>query len=172
MGSGAAVVDMSKNKTAVHEDHSHDRAFVVTFLGVLAVLIGIAVAIGFVANHLVADDQPNPIIVQKTAERLAPIASVYTDASQVPVVAKPAAVKEQSAEEIVQTVCAACHASGILNAPKIGDVAVWKVRLKATGGLSGLVMSAINGKGSMPARGGGAELTDEQIKAAVKLMLK
>ncbi len=164
---------MSKDKAAVVEDHGHDRIFVVTFLAVLGVLVGIAVAIGVIANTIDSDDAMNPVTLQKTAERLEPIGAVYTDASQVPAApAAPAASAERSAEEIVQGVCGACHNTGLLNAPKVGDAADWAARKDAAGGVDGLVASAIKGLGAMPPRGGDASLTDEQVRAAVEAMLK
>ncbi|MGJ8667899.1 MAG: c-type cytochrome [Oceanococcus sp.] len=163
---------MSKEQAGVSEDHSHDRIFVVTFMAVLSVLVGIAVVIGIIANSIVTEDDSNPVVLQKTQERLQPVGQVYTDASQIPAAPVAAASSERSTDEIVQGVCAACHNSGLLSAPKVGDAADWKARLKATGGLDGLVMSAVNGKGSMPPRGGDAALTNEQVRAAVEALLK
>lgn len=166
------VVKMSEKQTAAVDDHSHDKVFVATFMGVLAVLVGIAVVIGFIANGLVDDYEVSPVTLEKISERLAPVGEVYTDASQLPVPAKPAVVAARSTQQIVQTVCGACHISGVLEAPIIGDQATWRQRQKAAGGLKGLVSAAIEGKGAMPARGGDAGLTDEQVRAAVELMLK
>ncbi|MBL8343221.1 MAG: c-type cytochrome [Rubrivivax sp.] len=65
--------------------------------------------------------------------------------------------------------CAACHGSGILGAPKPGDVAGWGPR--AAKGLQGLLRSAIAGtdKG-MPPRGGRTDLSDVQLRAAIEFM--
>ena len=165
---------MSKDQAAVVEDHGHDRIFVVTFLAVLGVLVGIAIVIGAIANTIDGDDAMNPVTLQKTAERLEPIGAVYTDASQVPAapVAAPQASAERSADEIVQSVCGACHNTGLLDAPKVGDAQAWAARKDAAGGVDGLVASAIKGMGAMPPRGGDASLTDEQVRAAVEAMLK
>lgn len=61
--------------------------------------------------------------------------------------------------------CGACH-----NAmpPKLGDKAAWAPRLKL--GTDALVASVIKGKGVMPPRGGHANLSDGDIKAAVEYM--
>jgi cytochrome c5 len=68
----------------------------------------------------------------------------------------------------VQAVCAACHASGALNAPKIGDGAVWgKI---ATQGLDKMIDHAINGIRQMPARGGSTNLSDLEVARAVVYM--
>ena len=72
-------------------------------------------------------------------------------------------------KEIYNQSCAMCHAAGLANAPKLGDKAAWEPRLKA--GKDGLVLSALKGKGAMPAKGGNPKLTDEQIGAAVDFML-
>ncbi len=165
-------MEMSEKQTAVVEDHSHDKVFVVTFLAVLAVLVGIAIVIGIIANTIDPDEGTSPVVLQKTTERLAPIGQVYTDASQLPAPAKPAVEVARAPADILQTVCGACHGAGVLNAPKTGDKAAWDARLQAAGGLDALVASAIAGKGAMPARGGDAGLTDQQVRATVELMLK
>ena len=114
---------MSKEQTGVVEDHSHDKVFVVTFLGVLAILVGIAIVIGIIANAIDSEDGLDPVTVQKTQQRLAPIGAVYTDASQIPAKPVAAADTSRSTEEIVQNVCASCHTTGLLDAPKVGDAA-------------------------------------------------
>ena len=67
---------------------------------------------------------------------------------------------------VYNSVCMACHASGVAGAPKAGDKAAWAPRI-ATGSAA-LVTSVTNGKGAMPPKGGGADLTDDEIKAAVE----
>jgi cytochrome c5 len=54
----------------------------------------------------------------------------------------------------------------------VGDKAAWSARKSAAGGADGLAASAIKGKNSMPARGGNADLSDDEIKATVGLMLQ
>jgi cytochrome c5 len=79
-----------------------------------------------------------------------------------------AQVPERSGKEVVDLVCAACHANGLNGAPKIGDRAAWTPRLNK--GLDPLVSSAIHGHGGMPARGGVASLTDPEVRAAILYM--
>ena len=64
--------------------------------------------------------------------------------------------------------CATCHATGIANAPKIGDKAAWGPRLAQ--GVDGLTASAIKGKGAMPPKGG-SSASDAEIKAVVTYMV-
>ena len=65
--------------------------------------------------------------------------------------------------------CAACHASGIAGAPKLGDQVQWKPRLAK--GTKLLYVSALEGMSSttgvMPAKGGNTSLSDTEVKAAV-----
>jgi cytochrome c5 len=67
-------------------------------------------------------------------------------------------------------VCSACHGTGVLNAPKIGDKAAWG-KLKATG-IKALLANAIKGKNQMPPRGGDPSLSDDEMKAAIEQMMK
>ena len=95
------------------------------------------------------------------AQRMQPAGSV--------VVADPKAPKvEKSGKEIVDTVCAACHVTGALNAPKMGDKAAW-AKLIAEG-LDTISADAIKGIRQMPPRGGNPNLTDAEVVRAVVYM--
>ena len=65
--------------------------------------------------------------------------------------------------------CAACHISGAAGAPKQGDKAAWASRIK--NGNAALYTSAIKGKNAMPAKGGNASLSDDDVKAVVDYMV-
>ena len=71
---------------------------------------------------------------------------------------------------IYDAVCAACHATGVLESPKLGDKAAWEAR--AANGLEGLLASALNGKGSMPAKGGDPSITETELKNTILYMTK
>jgi cytochrome c5 len=81
---------------------------------------------------------------------------------------KTASPVERTGEQIVRAQCSKCHQKGLNGAPKIGDRDAWTPRLKD--GLDPLVRSAINGHGSMPARGGLANLTDAELRSAIIYM--
>jgi cytochrome c5 len=66
--------------------------------------------------------------------------------------------------------CAACHASGLAGAPKVGDKAAWAPRTGA--GKGALLGSVVKGKGAMPPKAGNASLTEEDIGAAIDYMLE
>ena len=89
--------------------------------------------------------------------------------------AKPAeaAASDDGIGKVIYTqTCFACHGTGILESPKKGDAAAWKKRSDALGGIDGLLKSAIVGKGAMPPKGGAANLSDEDLKAAIEYMMK
>src|SRR5262245_55057683 len=74
-----------------------------------------------------------------------------------------------SGKEVVDAVCASCHASGANGAPKIGDAQAWKKR--ASAGLSSLTANALTGIRKMPAHGGNQSLSDMEIRRAVTFMV-
>ncbi len=76
----------------------------------------------------------------------------------------------RASEQVYNTACAACHASGAAGAPKLGDKAAWEPRLAQ--GLDALVMSSLKGKGSMPPKGGTTSLSDADVKSAGEYMLQ
>jgi cytochrome c5 len=76
---------------------------------------------------------------------------------------------DRSGREVVQTVCAACHATGLNGAPRIGDSQAWQKR--AERGLSGLSQNALAGIRNMPPHGGNPGLTDIEIERAITYMV-
>ncbi len=76
---------------------------------------------------------------------------------------------ERSGKEVVELVCASCHATGAQGAPKIGDKAAWSKR--ASQGLTSLTEHALKGIRQMPAHGGNLKITDLEIGRAVTYMV-
>lgn len=72
-------------------------------------------------------------------------------------------------EDTYKKSCAMCHQTGTAGAPLPGDKADWEARIAQ--GKDVLYQHAINGftgsKGIMPAKGGNANLSDDDVKAAV-----
>ena len=116
-------------------------------------------------------DPTDTLMRNALVERIAPVGKVRTAAmaeaegdaaATVAVAAAP-----MSPEDLYNGGCAACHAAGVANAPKLGDADAWASRNEL--GLEALVASVINGKGAMPARGG-SSYSDEDIERAVKYL--
>jgi cytochrome c5 len=82
---------------------------------------------------------------------------------------EPPAADGMSGEQVVETVCARCHATGVNGAPKIGDEQAWSKR--AAQGLSSLTEHALDGIRNMPSHGGNPSLTDLEIERAVTYMV-
>lgn len=101
---------------------------------------------------------------EAVAKRLKPVGEV--------IIAESAGTEkaERSGEEVVKAVCSACHATGVLNAPKIGDKKAWAERFKI--GEAALIKNAINGIRQMPPRGGNPGLSDHEVTGAVEYMAK
>ena len=68
-------------------------------------------------------------------------------------------------------ICAACHGSGLMGAPKFGDTAAWQARLDKHGSLDALVKQGTQGLGSMPPKGG-AGISDDQFHDVVVYLLE
>ena len=71
-------------------------------------------------------------------------------------------------EALYKQACQVCHAAGVAGAPKLGDKAAWAARLPS--GIDALYASVAKGKGAMPPRGGAAQASDADLRAAVEYM--
>lgn len=103
-----------------------------------------------------------------------PAASAAAPASSAPTVAAaPAPAENALGKTVFGKTCAMCHAAGVAGAPKPGDKADWGPRIAQ--GNEVLYKHALEGfngnKGAMPARGGGASLSDDEVRAAVDFMV-
>lgn len=132
-------------------------------LGLVAPLIAIVLILGLVnriQGNQVDADAPE-IAEQGILKNIAPVAQLEALDANAPKV-------EKSGEEIFNTVCASCHTSGALGAPKLNAKGDWASRLGQ--GFEKLTSNAINGIRSMPARGGNPDLTDTEMARAVAYM--
>jgi len=89
------------------------------------------------------------------------------------VLAEPSGPKGMlTGEQVYGQVCKTCHETGLAGAPKFGDKAAWAARIAQ--GESVMEQHAIAGfqgkAGAMPAKGGNAELTDNEVRRAVVFM--
>ena len=90
-----------------------------------------------------------------------------------PAAAAPApqqtAAVDPAGEKLYKSVCFACHATGVANAPKFGDKAAWEPYIKT--GMDAMVKVAMQGKPPMPPKGGAANASEDDIRAAVQYMV-
>lgn len=77
-------------------------------------------------------------------------------------------------EQVYANACKTCHDAGLAGAPIRGNAEQWQPRLVQ--GIDVLVRHAIEGyqgeSGFMPPKGGQAQLSDEEVAAAVQFMVK
>ncbi len=82
-----------------------------------------------------------------------------------------AAAGPRSGADVVGKFCSACHSSGVLGAPKVGDADAWQARLDGHGGdFDGLLQNAIHGLNAMPPKGTCGDCSDEELLAAIHEM--
>ncbi len=118
------------------------------------------------------EDPTDQVMRNALIERIEPVGQIRTTAmasaegEQLAAAADTTASAEpRSGEDLYNGACAACHTTGVADAPMFGDAEAWATRGEV--GLDALVASAIKGKGTMAARGG-STYTDEEMERAVK----
>ena len=79
------------------------------------------------------------------------------------------AAPARTGQQVYEAACKACHATGISGAPKYGDK-VW-LQMEKKEGMEELVKDAIKGVRAMPPRGGCADCSDKEVRAAVKYLV-
>lgn len=70
---------------------------------------------------------------------------------------------------VYEQVCKTCHATGLLESPKLGDAGAWAPRIAQGADL--LHKHALEGLNAMPAKGG-ADIPDEEVINAVDYMIE
>ncbi|MGH8515205.1 MAG: c-type cytochrome [Gammaproteobacteria bacterium] len=177
-----------------------DTNFIRTLIGVLGALVVVSLVLMYFSNAI-GDDEPTEEEKQAIAERIAPVGRVEVapatastesvaasaaseqapsarsaESGQAPALAEnaPASGAESASPDdkgkaVYDGSCFACHTSGLAGAPKLGDKAAWEPRVAQ--GMETLVARAIQGIGTMPPKGGRADLVDADVKAAVMYMV-
>ncbi len=141
---------------------SANAASSVSLLQKIIAILGGLIAPIFVLYFMIttnAVEMPAPVI--DVANNIKPLAQVEVAPDRTNYV-------DMTGDEVVKQACAACHASGMMNSPKIGDATGWAARIAQ--GYETLTNNAINGIRTMPARGGNPDLTDLEIARAVAVM--
>lgn len=103
----------------------------------------------------------------QTAAAVAALASIPQAGSEA-AAGSQSADASQAGKTLYTQVCQACHAAGVLNAPKFGDKDAWAPRLKEP--MDTVYNYALHGKGAMPPKGG-SNAPDADVKAAVDYMV-
>ena len=126
------------------------------------VMVAVAILATLLAGCGDKKSEPAPVAAPAAGTAPAPAAAP----------AAPAAAENELGKSVFGKTCAMCHAAGVAGAPKPGDKADWGPRIAQ--GKDTMYKHAIEGftgaKGMMPAKGGSANLTDAEVKAAVDYM--
>ena len=133
-------------------------------LAVLYAFVVPIIVIVLLVEYVTSDHRPaagtEALKAAAVAERIQPVGMVQVkDASDLSTL--------KTGVQVFSAQCATCHTAGLVGAPKFGDVAAWEPRIKT--GYDALLHSALAGKGSMGAQGGG-DFTDLEIGRAVVYM--
>jgi len=148
------------------EEHSSPiktpRQLVIVVVLAFAVPITLIVMLAHLVTAGIRISRDDPAMSEEAiARRLKPVGEVIVaDANA------PQAVR--TGKEVVDAVCAACHATGALNAPKIGDKVAWGKLIKE--GQDAITADAMKGVRQMPPRGGNPDLSDTEFARAVAYM--
>jgi cytochrome c5 len=105
--------------------------------------------------------EPEPAPITTPAVPVAP---------EEPAAEAPAATASLDGGQLYNTYCAICHRAGMNAAPKYGSKPLWAKRIAQ--GRETVYAHAINGLRGMPPRGGFAQLTDDEVKAATDYMVR
>lgn len=141
------------------------EAMAIMALTICVSIAAILLIMNLITGGMKTDPDSADMSEDAIADRLKPVGQV--NVASAPVETSMAPVN--GGEQIYNTACAACHATGVADAPKVGDKTAWKARIAQ--GVDTLYASAINGKNTMPPKGGAMSTSDGNIKAAVDLMV-
>ena len=142
------------------------RSVLETVFVVIGTLVGAIIIITFATTKSDSEDTSVNVVENKPVEEnVQPVAEVKIAESSTPTDNNSQENSLISGEKISQVNCILCNGSGVMGAPKIGDAAQWEARIAQ--GKDKLIEHAIKGINMMPAKGGNAALSDEEVAAAV-----
>jgi cytochrome c5 len=105
-----------------------------------------------------------------TIDRISMAGSVCYEGDTCAAAAAPlVAAGPRSGDEVIAAVCGGCHIAGVMGAPVIGNKVQWAPRIAQ--GTATLHKHGIEGIRSMPPKGGCAACSDDEIIAAVDVMI-
>ncbi|KXO06783.1 c-type cytochrome [Marinobacter excellens] len=132
------------------------------------VLAVVALGFGLAAGAALAS------VEDEIRDRIKPVGQVCLqgedcgDAAAAP--AESASSGPRSGSEVYDAACMACHTTGAAGAPVIGNADQWGPRIEK--GMDTLIDHAINGFNAMPAKGGCASCSDEEIVASIEFIIE
>lgn len=157
------------------EYHSAERGKTTIWMFIMAVvgsLIPVLIVV-FLITKMVLNIHERQLPANPAAEAAAIVQRIKPVGSVSIVVSAASPVTAKTGAAVVKAVCAACHTTGVMGAPRIGNKTDWDPRIKK--GYAILIQHALQGfvgaQGIMPAKGGNPGLSDADVKNAVDYML-
>ena len=158
---------------------SQDKEFFTTFFSIMGGLAAFAIILVIIALNLtseVSDYKPDEIVI----ENIKPVGKVYIAGEYEPpagaaaapdaeVVAAADSAAPKNGEEVYNSHCMACHATGAAGAPKTGDAAAWAPRIAA--GKDSLLANATKGLNAMPPMGLCMSCSEAELQGAIDYMV-
>ena len=142
------------------------RSLLETVFVVIGTFVGAIIIITFATTKSDTEDTTVKVVENKPVEEnVQPVAEVKVAEKNTATDNNSEENSLISGEKISQVNCILCHGAGVMGAPKIGDAAQWEARIAQ--GKDKLIDHAIKGINMMPAKGGNAALSDEEVAAAV-----
>lgn len=123
---------------------------------VIAIVLIVQLVMSIQAGHVNKDDpRMADAAVKERIKSFGEVKAIDPNAPRV----------ERTGEAVYTEVCASCHGSGALGAPKFGNKADWAKRNAQ--GFDTLVKNAVVGIRAMPPRGGNPDLSDIEMSRVV-----
>ena len=142
------------------------KSLLETVFVVIGTLVGAIIIITFATTKSDTEDSTVKVVENKPVEEnVQPVAEVKVAENNTASDNNSEENSLISGEKISQVNCILCLGAGVMGAPKIGDAAQWEARIAQ--GKDKLIDHAIKGINMMPAKGGNAALSDEEVAAAV-----
>ena len=142
------------------------KSLLETIFVVIGTPVGAIIIITFATTKSDTEDTTVKVVENKPVEEnVQPVAEVKVAENNTATDNNSEENSLISGEKISQVNCILCHGAGVMGAPKIGDAAQWEARIAQ--GKDKLIDHAIKGINMMPAKGGNAALSDEEVAAAV-----
>lgn len=146
----------------------------------LAIVIAVLLAAFSAVSYAASSKQVSPHALGERSvfsdraieQRIRPAGNVCVVGEECGVVAEEVVADgPRSGQQVYETACAACHATGAAGAPRKGDAAAWRERLSEKG-RGTLVANTVSGIGAMPAMGMCMDCSEDEIAEAVDYILE
>ena len=150
---------MSENQTPEHTSLiKTPKQLIIVVVLAFVVPVLVAVMLAQLATGGKKKPEATAASEEAVARRIKPVGEIV-------VAAAGGAQEVRSGKTVYEAVCAACHATGALNAPKFGDKNAWAKPIAQ--GQATLTAGAMKGVRQMPPRGGNPDLSDIEFARAV-----